>query len=204
MACGMFAKPAHADTSVAAYIVLRCTVTLSVALVDGSTYYNFGDVSPAATYYSAAPIRFYNNSQGAICSWDLRVDTNTTGWQIGAAPSLDQITLYGVFKDTKAVTGEDEPIEEADFAAGGSTLSLTNTQYSAAYFSIDPQADSGYDNDGSGSGVGDETKILPKSYADTVNKDSSRDLWLKLLTPLAVSSESEKTFYLWVTAKLAG
>ena len=53
-----------------AYLILRCTSTISVDLVNGglygaTTYYNFGDVAAASTRTIPAPIGVRNTSSGA-------------------------------------------------------------------------------------------------------------------------------------------
>jgi len=182
-------KPAYAAGSDTAYIVLRCTVTMSVSLVEPNTWYNFGDISAAATYYSTTPIIFRNDSNGAICRWDLNIDAaSLSGWALGNQPGLDQIALFGLFRKTNQPT-------DTMFQVTNSSLSVTTKEYNGLNF-----YDSDYDSDGYSN---DASKILPKAYADQVGKSADRKLWLKIMTPTLVTDQTQRTLHLVVTAKMA-
>ncbi len=180
------AVPALAAGSDTAEISLRCTVTLSVSLVGGSTSFYFGDLSAASTNYSDTPIVFKNDSTGAICRWDLNVENaSLDGWDLGSAPGLDQVAIAGLFKK------DNQPVD-GDFDVVADSFSVVAKEYnSTSYYDADYESD-GYGNDAA--------KILPETYAGT---GSQRKLWLKLQTPLAVTDENSRRIQLTVTASTA-
>lgn len=183
------AGQAQAAQSANAYIVLKCTVTMSVSLVAPTSWYNFGEVLAADTYYSNTPIVVRNDSQGAICRWDLNIDAaSLNGWTLASQPGLDQLALSGICRKTNQPT-------PAMFQTTNSSFSVTAREYNALNF-----YDADYESDGYQS---DSSKVLPKTYADTVGKSADRKIWLKLMTPLLVSDQVERTLQLVVTAKMA-
>ena len=185
----MNAASALAASSSSGYIILKCTVTLSVSLVDGASWYDFGDISAATTAYSATPIVFRNDSTGAICTWELNVDNaSLNGWQLGNVPGLNQFAMSGIFRKTDKPTA-------AMFDVNADTFSVASKQYDSANFH-----DADYDTDGYISQAG---YILPRSYAETVGLSADRKLWIKLLTPLAVTDQNQRTIHIVVTAGLA-
>lgn len=190
IALGMSAVPAYAAESGTGYVVLRCTVTMSVSLVSGSTSYDFGDISAATTQYSTTPITFLNDSIGAICKWELNMDNaSLEGWTLGNTPGLDQAAIFGIFKKTGQPSS-------SDFDMVNDTMSTTAVEYDAArYFDADYNAD-GHQDQG--------FRILPKAYADTVGKTAERKLWLKLLAPLAVTDQNTRIINLVITVAMAG
>jgi hypothetical protein len=187
----LFSAQAFAATSGIAEINLRCTTTISVSLVAGSTYYGFGDLAAATTAYSTTPIIFRNDSNGAICRWNLNVDvTSLNGWTLGTQPGLDKPAIAVVFK--KAA----QPLD-TDFDMSVDSLSVDAKQYTAVNFH-----NSDYDADGPGGTDG--SKILPKGYADSIGASADRKLWLKIKTPLAVSDSTARTIRLQLVAVPAG
>lgn len=182
------AGSALADNPATGYIVLKCTVTLSVSIVGNSTYY-FGDISAATTAYATTPIVFRNDSIGAICTWALNVDnTSLDGWHLDNAPGLDKFALFGHFRKT------DQPTAVM-FDVNADTLSVVAKQYSSTNFQ-----DADYNGDGYG---GQASIILPKNYADTIGSSADRKLWIKLQTPIAVTDQNLRTIRIIVTAAMA-
>ncbi len=181
------ASVASAAPSAAGYIVLRCTVTLSVSLIDGTSWYDFGDVSAATTAYSNTPITFVNDSAGAICTWELNIDNaSLDGWTLSDAPGLDQFAMSGIFRKT------DKPTP-AMYDVNADTLSITSKLYNDTNF---------HDADYAGDGNGSAGVILPRTYADSIGRTAERQLWLKLMTPLAVTDQDLRTIHLVVTARM--
>ncbi|MBT9168216.1 MAG: hypothetical protein DDT19_01561 [Syntrophomonadaceae bacterium] len=181
-------KPVYASGSVTAFIVLRCTVTISVSLVAGNTWFNFGDISAAATRYSDTPIIFRNDSHGAICMWDLNIEAaSLDGWTLANAPGLNQIALFGLFRKTTPTS--------AHFDVVSDTFSVTAKEYNAINFH-----DAEYDPHGHGNGA---WRIFPRAFADTVGRSPDRRLWLKIQTPTCVTDQNRRTLQLRVTAKMA-
>jgi hypothetical protein len=182
---------AFAATTGTAEISLRCTTTISVSLVAGSTYFAFGDLAAATTAYSTTPIIFRNDSVGAICRWDLNVDvTSLNGWTLGTQPGLDKPAIAAVFKKSA------QPLD-TDFDMSVDSLSVDAKQYNASTY-----YDTDYNTDGPGGTDG--SKILPKAYADSIGASADRKLWLKIKTPLAVSDSNSRTLRLQVVASPAG
>ncbi len=186
---GLLSAPVFAANNVAAEIHLKCTVTLSVSLVDGATFYDFGNLSAASTGYSTTPITFRNDSLGAICRWDVKV-SNTAGWTLAAAPGLNQFAVFAKFKK---VNGTPTTLPYG----GNDALTIADQEYNATHFY---EADYEGDSD-SGS---DSSRVLPKAYADSLTKSPDRNMWLKIQTPLAVTDETQRTIMVTVTAKMAG
>ena len=161
--------PAYAATSQTAYIVLRCTVTLSVSLVTPNTSFMLGDVSAGTTVYSTDGIVLRNDSLGAICNWSLYIDTNTSlnGWTLSNCPGLNQVAISGVFQklnvpanfDVVRDTFDATPRYYMDVADGGA-------------FACGDYTNEGFNNV--------ESKILPNMYSTT---RSDRKLWIKVQTP---------------------
>jgi hypothetical protein len=181
---GVGAGTAFAAESAVANIYLNCTVTLSVTTVSPDNMYNFGNVAANSVALSTSPIVFRNDSNGAVCKWELNV-ANPSGWTIGNVAGLDTFSLCAVFKKATAIEG--------DYNVASDTLSVTGKDYNATSYSMGD-----YTAEGIGS---DEAKILPFAY-DAAKAD--RKLWLRLATPIAVTTSGNKTIPLTITAKIAG
>lgn len=182
-------KPVYAAESSEMWIVLRCTVTLSVSLQGTPTSFVLGDVSAGTTVYSTSGVTIRNNSQGAISSWDLNIqDASLDSWTLASAPGLNQVAIYGVFQTTAPTAAYNS------FHVTRDTFSITARQYTAglAY---------GWGAYNSQGHLSQEHRILPSTY-DALRCD--RRLWIKMLTPLAVTDENVRTIILVVTAKMAG
>ena len=179
---------AAVDTNI--FIVLRCTVTLSVSLVDlgpGTTSFLFGEVSAGTTVYSTGGVTVRNDSMGAISSWELNIDNASLGtWSLADRPGINTVAIYGVFQKT---------YNESNFDIVTDTFSTVGKMYSAtgAYACNSYIA---------GDGDGAESRMLPYMLGDSSKSD--RKLWIKMLTPLAVSNAIvDRTIKLVVTAKMA-
>ena len=177
--------PVYAASDGGVYVVLRCTVTLSVSLTGSPTSFILGDVSPGTTVYSAYGVTLRNDSIGAICSWDLNIDNSSLGdWTLDDKPGLNKLAIYGVFQKNQ---------NNSNFDIVQDTFSITPKQYMFnGAFACGDYAAEGYN--------GKESRILPYlPYA----AESERKLWIKVLTPLAVNSVIDKNILIVITAKMA-
>ena len=180
-------KPAFAGNSAAAYIVVRCTVTLSVSLVLPNTSFALGDVSAGQTIYSQSGVDIRNDSQGAVSVWSLNIDTNTlNNWELSDTPGLNQVAIFGVFQKTQ----------------NNSNFDVVKDSFSA--YPKDYNGDSGVYACGSyvAEGLsGVESKIIPYQCSQT---RSDRRLWIKMLTPLAVTDQATRNIQIVITGRMAG
>jgi hypothetical protein len=198
---------ASAAGSANAYLVVRCTATISVELFSRAaggglpaktTYYNFGDVAAASTATSVNPIGVRNNSQGAITRWELDVlepaspyIDATTHWTLGSTPGLNRAALYAKFSSSTLTSADFNIVNDTvtSTSQGAKTYSAGSfysqcSQYIVPLFSTDASL------------------VVPTSYDSSAEGKAERQLWLKLLTPTAVESANiESNIILRVTAK---
>ena len=182
-----------------AYITLRCTTTVSIGLVDeelysAATYYNFGDVVAGSTYVATKPIGVQNQSDGAICRWELQLDPASLpgGWSVGNSPGLDRIAMFAKFS-TKTLTTDDFDVNYDSVSAAGTKLYSYNDYPYPIFYSF---CDRYVDPTVAPHPVSwDASRILPYTYNPP--EKSIRHLWVKIMTPTAISNPNQ-----WVTLKL--
>jgi len=184
-----------------AYITLRCTTTVSIGLVEdalynAATYYNFGDVVAGLTYVATKPIGVQNQSNGAICRWELQLDPASLpgDWTTGSSPGLDRIAIFAKFS-TKTLTTDDFDVNYDSVSATGTKLYYYNqtTPSQSVYYSFCDYYVAA--NEAPHPVSYDASRILPSSY--TPSTKSIRHLWVKIMTPTAISNPNQ-----WVTLKL--
>ena len=183
-------KPVYASGSCSAYIVLTCTTTLSVSLVLPNTWFNLGTVSAGTTVYSSDGVVFRNDSVGAVCMWDLNIEPSSLGgWTLANNPGLNQVAIYGVFATSQA---------SAVYDMVNDTFSVTGKTYNGAtgVFAC------GSYTAAQGSGI--ESRIVPSSMNGMGSYTSDRKLCIKMLTPLAVTDQTQRIISIVVTAQMAG
>jgi len=188
LAGSSLAKPVYASSaSCNAYIVLTASVTLSVTMVTSTTgAFVLGNVSAGTTVYSADGVVFRNDSQGAVCCWDLNIDTNTlNGWALSNAPALNQVAIYGVFQQSQNTANYDMVVDS--FSANPKTYNAATGVFACGSYA--------------GYGAGAEGRIVPYAI-DPAHSD--RKLTIKILTPLAVTDQLQRSISIVVTAKMAG
>jgi hypothetical protein len=187
VAASSLVKPVYAQSSCEAYIVLTCTVTLSVSITGSTTSFMLGSVAAGTTVYSTNGVTFRNDSQGAICTWALNVDPATLNqWTLANTPGLNQVAIYGVFQSTQNYANY-----TTVFSTSPQTYNASTGVFSCGSYSS-PQA-----------GVLSESRITPAALNGVGNYSSDRSLWIKLLAPLAVTTPSQ-SIGIVVTAAMAG
>ena len=188
MTASSLAKPAYAGSDTCnAYIVLTCSVTLSVSLVTSTTgAFMLGNVSAGTTVYSSDGVVFRNDSTGAVCCWDLNIDTNTlNGWTLANTPALNQVAIFGVFQQSQNQSNYDMSVDS--FSAFPKTYNAVTGVFACGSYA--------------GYGAGAEGRIIPY-LVDPLHSD--RKLCIKMLTPTAVTDQIQRTISITVTAKMAG
>ena len=126
-------------------------------------------------------------ADGAVCLWDLNIDTNTmNGWTLDSNPGLNQVAIFGVFQKNQ---------NNANFDIVKDTFSTTARDYKA------DEGDGGVYACGSYNAEGYtlESRILPYSFDPN---RSDRKLWIKILTPLVVTDQLTRNIQIVVTAKM--
>ena len=203
---GMSAMRGFADQSASAFLVVRCTTTLSVELFSRpaggglpakTTYYDFGDMGAASTATAINPIGVRNNSIGVISRWELDVlesggviDSGSQ-WTLGATPGLNRATLCAKFSSSTITSTDFDMVKDTV-----STTSQIAKTYSMAnfYSHCGQYLEPSYTNDPS--------RVLPSSYDSTAEGKAERQLWVKLLTPTAIENPGvTTTIMLRITAK---
>jgi len=184
-------KPVYAQTSCEAYIVLTCTVTLSVSILqNGSTSFLLGNVSAGTTVYSADGVTFRNDSQGAICQWALNIDpASLNGWTLSNAPGLNQVAIYGVFQTAQNTANYD--IVKDTFSTTPKTYSSVTGAFACGSYTA-------------AQGNGTESLIVPSALNGTGSYTSDRKLCIKMLTPLAVTDQTPRNIGVVITASMPG
>ena len=199
-----------------AYVLVRCTVTISVqVLTNNSTWWAHGsnpyDTSPGFSYESgASSVSIRNNSLGAITKWSLQISTIqtkafsnysddlTTGWVAdsgdgmwvpGATAGIMTAALSAVFKS--------QPSSETDYDAS-TILTLSPQVYQTG--------NSGNNNFRPLGGNGYQSAINPATsaanYVSPSGSDSTdgRGLHFMLKTPTAVLDQNWRRFVIQVSA----
>ena len=189
-----------------AYIVFRCTTTLSVELFDGglynsTTYYNFGDVAAADTYVSANPIGVRNNSSGIISRWEVDVpEISGANLGIDSEPGLCKMRVCVKFTTATPVSGDFDVVNDTVPYTGPQQGWATPTgpaktyNTSNFYWSCGSYIESSHSLDAS--------RVYPISYDPALDGKAYRHMWIRLDTPTAVEgSNLETTITLRITAK---
>lgn len=188
----------HAQTD-DAYITVRCTVTVSVDVLDaydrvGSTTVAF---SPGEVWISTY-VQVQNNSDGALTSWQLQISTqeySTDGitwtaatdleaWTISTdgTPGIDEVVIQGIFKNATSA-------DAADFTDNADEiLDQTNKLYDVG---------GAYD-----SNTAAYADAYPDGGANDVDVNETRNLFFRIKFPTAVANEYFHRFTVRVTASL--
>lgn len=195
-----------ADQNTSAFLVVRCTTTLSVELFSRpaggglpakTTYYDFGDMGAASTATTLNPIGVRNNSIGVISRWELDVLESGgvidpgSQWTLGSTPGLNRATLCAKFSSST--------ITSTDFDMVQDTVPMTSQaaktySMNSFYSHCDQYVQSSY--------TSDPSRVLPSSYDNTAEGKAERQLWVKLLTPTAIENPGVvTTIMLRITAK---
>ena len=188
------------------YVIVRCTVTISVDVEepDNIAYFGTGDepdryvisAGPGFDYVSTSSITVKNDSNGAVCQWKLKVSAihysvsypfdwiTDTRWSLGDSPDVEQAVLYAVFATSRPATGE---------FANDDILSTTDAYWTHPT-KFDPST-----------GVPFRYDQHPK-FTDYGNKATipgdRRALWFRFIPPTAVIDEYYRRFTIQVTAEL--
>jgi len=192
------------------YVIVKCTVTLSVDVEDNATaYFSTGNepdryvisAGSGFDYVSISSITVKNDSHGAICQWALQVSTieyseswsppawnGDNRWTLGDSAGVQQAVLCAVFATSRPVTD--------DFSVPGDTLSVTTDKIWTHTTKLDPEDT-----------VKRYSSTNPNGYNGTnkvVNPDDRRALWFRFIPPTAVIDEWYRRFTIKVTAALLG
>jgi len=207
-----FVSRSYAATSDNAYVVVRCTVDVSVDVIgtgDADTVYMgtwnnpHYDAGPDSVYVSSY-VTVRNTSSGAITKWQLAISTQQQSetpfsgfaatdatypaWSYGTALTdngANKVVLAAVFKSTAASAG--------DFA-DNDVLDATGKYYQTTNLIFGPASDSYASSIASGSNY---NMVNPYNGAD-----SERNLYFYVRTPSAVTDMRYRKFTVTVTASL--
>ena len=201
------------------YVIVRCTVTISVDVEepDNIAYFGTGDVPqrydvPAGgDYVSISSITVTNDSNGAICKWSLRVSTiqykvnwNDPDWlgdprwtlnEENEEAGVHKAVLYAVFATSRPASGEFNSEDRLLISAGKIWKHKEGT------------TDAEFDPTTTGTGLQytqpDIPGYNPGAYkAIRPDVDNRKALWFRLKTPTAVVDEWYRRFVIEVTAAL--
>jgi len=199
------------------YVIVRCTVTLSVDVEDNATaYFSTGaepyryEISAGSgfDYVSTSSITVKNDSQGALCIWKVQVsaiqraDSNDWGsinawdpepyWTLGTSPDVEQAVLYAVFCSSRPSASE---FESNDILMVGSDKTWRHK--TTTDVSLDPTSTT--------SGFQYPQNSKTSGYANKVTAPGDRRaLWFRFLPPTAVRDDNFRRFIIQITAALAG
>jgi len=205
LAAGIFAA-----TNDSAYVIARCTVTISVRVgviadVDADdTDDMLFQTSGLNSVYISTYVNVTNNGTGAITKWTLHISTqwqaasisyNDTGWSATDASypawtyganltdnSANRVVLAAVFKNAATAS-------ESDFAADD-VLGTTDKTYQTGALVIGPAA-----NDYT-------TAATSGNSYNMVAPGSTRQLFFRVLLPSSVTDDRYRRMGVMVTASL--
>jgi len=199
------------------YVIVRCTVTLSVDVEDNATaYFSTGNeperyvisAGLGLDYVSTSSITVKNDSVGALCIWNVQVSAiqransniwesitawNTEPyWTLGTSPDVEQAVLYAVFCSSRPSTGE---FESNDILSVGSDKTWKHKS-SASDVDLDPTSTT--------SGFQYPQNTRTSGYSNKVTAPGDRRaLWFRFLPPTAVRDDNFRRFIIQITAALA-
>lgn len=195
------------------FVIVRCTVTISVEVLDPDATIYFGTgtepqryiigAGAGLDYVSTSSITVRNNSSGAICNWLLRVkeiqrsqDTNwpvsswTTDdrWTLGTSPGVHQCVLYAVFATSRPATSE--------FVSNDDELTTTSASWVHGS-RFDPATGTPSFRYGQPNvpGFSDSDKMILPTYPDNI-----KALWFRFIPPTAVVDDLYRRFVIEVSA----
>jgi hypothetical protein len=202
------------------YVIVRCTVTLSVDVEDNATaYFSTGNepdryvisAGLGFDYVSISSITIKNDSVGAICKWALQVSTiqysesypftwqGDNRWKLVETQSdegIHEAILYGVFASSRPSLGEFATV--STFTVGTDKL-WAHTITAGSAKSFDPNSTT--------SGFQYAQPSIPGYDPGTIKAikpGDRRALWFRFVPPKAVVDEYYRRFVIQVTASLHG
>ena len=168
---------ASADTQGTVTLKVSCVIPLSILITQNE--YNFGQVSARMSTISTDTITVSNNSQGRTEDYTINCDTATTNWNIKTSDPLDadedMFSLQALFMSTQAGEGD----------------------FSGKTFLNEDEVDS--QNMDIGFGTTDYTGDSVPAVAA-----GNRNIWFRLHTPGTITSESEQSISVTITANPSG
>ncbi|MBU2483270.1 MAG: hypothetical protein KJ760_19475 [Proteobacteria bacterium] len=197
-----------AATSDDAYVIARCTVSVSVLIPNTSEQVNLtaGGAGSVNEVRISTFVWVMNDSDGAICKWALRVSSQNESNDGGVADPWAQVTAPTAWTlSTDDTAAPNEVVLRCAFVS--ITAAESHFTGSAGYLSLNDQ----YYNIGTGF-ANPASDAYTDAWADGGYNDvnpnpgvqSTRNLYFRLRYPTAVTDQLYRRFVITVTAALAG
>ena len=209
---GLISSKAYAVDNDNAYVVVKCTVAISVDIDDSQDVAGLAGNAPSAIIMSTKPIHVDNTGVGSITHWSLKIaaaqtysldgatgwtgtDTYNVPWTFGATKTdigLNQCTLAAVFE--KQVP---EPTLAGGDFADNDVLTASDQIYERSNGKFGPVAHA-YTSDIIA--AGDHGYNMVSNPKSTLGDGPIRDLYFLMTLPSAVTDSNYRMITVTITA----